>query len=120
MIQTGKLVESPQVKNSPQPVGPNVLFGPDSTSKYSHVFTVSANEPVFVTGYNIADNDCVVLEHVGGENSGQFFTPVVIGGRIMCIYNHADSVLPIHIPGRYRLRFEGSTPIGAFYVELTK
>ena len=120
MIQTGKLVESPQVKNIPQPVGPNVLFGPDSTSKYSHVFSVSNGEEASIVAYNIAEGDSVTLEHVGGENSGQFFTPVIEGGYYLQIVGGIDSCLKINSPGRYRLKYDGTTPIGAFYVELTK
>mgnify|MGYP000005098170 CR=1 FL=1 len=119
MIQTGKLIETPQFKTAPQPVADKVLFSADSTSKYSYVFTVQANELAVIVGYNLADGDSLHLDHVGGEGSGQFFTPVIDRAYPVAISSH-DSSVRIRFPGRYRLRFEGSAPIGSFYAEITR
>ncbi len=120
MIQTGKIAEHKTLKNIPQPVGDKILFGPDSTSKYSHVFSVYANDFAVIVGYNLSPGDSLSLEHVGGEGSGQFFSPVVDRGCSVQIICDVDSSMRITRPGRYRLRYDGNTPIGAFYVEITK
>lgn len=120
MIRTGKISDYQTQKNTPQPIGDKVLFGPDSTSKYSHVFSVAANEFVVIVGYNLSSGDVLSLEHVGGEGSGQFFSAVVDRGCYVQLICDVDSSIRITRPGRYRLRYDGNTPVGAFYVEVTK
>lgn len=119
MISTGKLTEVSPGRIIPQPTNEKILFGPDSVSPYSHVFTVAKGELVVIVGYNLSATDSLFVEHVGGEGSGQFFAPVVVGGTPIKV-DAVDSYICISTPGRYRLSYEGETPLGAFYVEATR
>lgn len=118
MIRTNILADVAPGKSVPQSTNDAILFGPDSISETSHVFNVQ-DKSVTIVGYNLSDEDVLVLEHVGGEGSGLFFQACTVGGTTIVIAN-SDTFLKIDARGRYRLRHYGPTPVGVFYAELIR
>jgi hypothetical protein len=110
------LSEVSEGKSVAQPTNPKVLFGPDSLNNASHTFAVK-DTPLPVVAYNLGPDDTLILQHVGGDG-GQFYQDVYQAGTLIQITS-GQTCLYVTVPGRYRLRYDGQTPLGAFYVEIS-
>lgn len=113
MIKTGTVVTSSTPPQADKKIDPSVLFGKDSVSNTSHVFEVTdAHNYVIVEAFGIGPNDKLYLESVAGDGSGQFFNRT---GNYLT--GEFEEMAVLKYIGRYRLHYEGQTPLGAFYVE---
>jgi len=118
MIRTGQITDIGPGKSVPQTSDDRILFGPNSISELSHTFTVRSDAPVAITAYNLGENDRLYLTHVSSIDT-QYIQRVVTNGENIFLSsdNTAMRVIPA---GRYRLEFEGESPLGAFYVEIVR
>lgn len=91
------------------------LFGPRSTTRFSHVFTVTDSTWI-VQAYGLPEGQCVCLEMVTGCKGGTDFEPVKKScGCCLCL--SADrNVIPIPLEGRYRLVACSEDGLGEFKV----
>jgi hypothetical protein len=113
VIKTGTVVTSSTPPQADKKIDPNVLFGKDSTSVLSHVFEVTdLHNYVIVEAFGLGANDKLLIESVAGEGSGQFFN--YTGNYLAAEF---EEMHVFKLIGRYRLRYQGKTPLGAFYVE---
>lgn len=116
MISTGS-AEGPIARTTVPTVSPNILFGPDSLHPFSHVFEVK-NTPVVLAGFGLCVSDRVFVERITGPGSGNASCKLRIQGTTVAL-DTENTVIKLDLPGRYRLQYQGTTPLGAFTVDKT-
>ena len=81
-----------------------LLLHPGVDTDTSHVFDVVGAK--LITVFDMASGEEIRVEMVAGENAGDLFAPLVIGGKqVGAAYPNTTIVIPM--PGRYRLKFVG-------------
>lgn len=118
MITTGMLSAGYEASPLEKYADPSVLFGPDSTNIISHIFDIGVL-PCVIEQFEMGEGDMVFVERVGGAGSGQYFNRLRIDGKTAILHND-NTALHLTLPGRYRLVYQGSTPLGAFLVQQTR
>lgn len=117
MISTAVATQPTSSKDTTK-TDPAILFGSDSISNVSHVFPVDLT-PVVIEQFGLSGVDAVYVERVGGAGSGQYFQRLKVN-TYSTYLGEDNSILQLNYPGRYRLVYDGTTPLGSFLVQQVK